>query len=131
MQKLKKLLLIGIMAALTMLPVFGGIAGVVSAAPNAKSEICEGIGGGGGANCAVAGQPSVNGTIKTVINIFSAIAGIAAVIMIIVGGFRFITSNGDSGGIAAARRTVLYAAVGLVVVAISQTLVKFIVDRIT
>ncbi|HYH75068.1 MAG TPA: pilin [Candidatus Saccharimonadales bacterium] len=129
MQKLKKLLLIGFMAGLTMLPVFAGVTNVASAAANAKQEICEGLGGSG--SCTVSGQPSINATIKKIIDIFSAIAGIAAVIMIIVAGFRFITANGDSGTVSSARKTVMYAVVGLIVVALSQTLVKFVIDKIT
>jgi hypothetical protein len=131
MQKLKKLLLIGVMAALTMLPVFGGVTSVASAAPDAKSEICSGLGGSGGASCSVSGQPNINTTIKKIVDIASAIAGITAVIMLVVAGFRFITANGDSGSVASARRTVMYAVVGLVVVAISQTLVKFVIDKVT
>jgi cytochrome bd-type quinol oxidase subunit 2 len=131
MRRISTILLTGIIAAFALLPVFGGIApATASAAPNAKSEICAGIGGSGGGNCNVNGQPTINGTLKRIINIFSTVAGIASVIMIIIGGFRYITSGGDSGTVASAKRTVLYALIGLVVVGISQILVWFVLANI-
>jgi Tfp pilus assembly protein PilN len=48
--------------------------------------------------------------------------------MIIYGGFRYVTSAGDSSKITAARQTIMYALVGLVVVALSQLLVKFVLN---
>src|SRR5688572_31364612 len=45
------------------------------------------------------GTSRINNIITDAINIFSIIVGIIAVIMIIVGGFKYITSGGDSGNI--------------------------------
>ena len=60
---------------------------------------------------------------------FSAIVGIIAVVMIIVGGIKYITSGGDSGNVTAAKNTILYAVIGLVVVALAQIIVKFVLGR--
>ncbi len=73
----------------------------------------------------------VDGIITTVINIISIVVGIVAVIMIIIGGFKYITSNGDSGAVSGAKNTILYAIVGLVVVALAQIIVRFVVNRLT
>ncbi len=69
--------------------------------------------------------------VKNVINIISLVVGIAAVVMIIIGGLRYVTSNGDSGQVGNAKNTILYAVVGLVVVALAQVIVRFVVDRAT
>ncbi len=63
--------------------------------------------------------------VKRIVNIVTLIVGIIAVIMIIVGGFRYVTSGGDSGKTASARNTVVYALVGLIVVVFAQIIVKF------
>jgi hypothetical protein len=63
---------------------------------------------------------------KQVINIISLFAGIAAVVMIIVGGFRYITSAGNPESTKSAKNTILYAAVGLVVIASAQLIVHFV-----
>ncbi len=73
----------------------------------------------------------VNDTVKLGLNLFSAIVGIISVVMIIVGGIRYITSGGDSGKVSAAQNTVLYAVIGLVVVALAQIIVQFVLKKFT
>ena len=69
--------------------------------------------------------------VTTVLNIFSIVVGIVAVVMIVVGGFKYITSGGDSGKITSAKNTIVYAVIGLVVVALAQFIVKFVLSRVT
>ncbi len=71
----------------------------------------------------------LNDIIKLVINIFSMVVGIIAVIMIIVGGLKYITSSGDSGNVTSAKNTILYAIIGLVIVALAQIIVKFVLNK--
>jgi hypothetical protein len=73
----------------------------------------------------------VNTIIKTVINIFSLVVGVIAVIMIIIGGLKYITSGGDSGNVTGAKNTILYAIIGLVIVALSQIIVRFVLAKVT
>jgi hypothetical protein len=94
----------------------------------AKTDVCAGIGLTGG-NCGDKGA-GVTTVVKGIINILSIIVGIAAVIMIIVGGFKYITSAGDTNGIASAKNTVIYALVGLVIVALAQTIVFFVMGKV-
>jgi hypothetical protein len=68
--------------------------------------------------------------IQDVINIFSLIVGVVSVIMIIIGGLKYITSGGDSGNVTGAKNTILYAVIGLVVVALSQFIVHFVLGRV-
>lgn len=57
-------------------------------------------------------------------------AGIVAVIVIIVGGIRYVTSNGDASGVKAAKNTVLYAVVGLVVVIMAAAITSFVISSV-
>src|SRR5579859_6666923 len=61
--------------------------------------------------------------VRTVINLLSVVVGVVAVIMIIVGGFRYITSGGSDTGVTGAKNTILYAIIGLIIVALAQVLV--------
>lgn len=72
-----------------------------------------------------------NRLIKNIINIFSIVVGVVAVIMIIVGGFRYITSGGNDSSVSGAKNTILYAVVGLVVVALAQIIVRFVLTKTT
>lgn len=75
------------------------------------------------------GTNQVNNAVKLGLNLFSAIVGIIAVVMIIVGGIKYITSGGDSGNITSAKNTIMYAVIGLVVVALAQIIVNFVLER--
>ena len=73
----------------------------------------------------------VNQMIRLVINIFSLIVGVISVIMIIIGGLKYITSGGDSGNVSGAKNTILYAVIGLIVVALAQVIVRFVLQKAT
>lgn len=97
-----------------------------------KQAACQGIGQAGGTDCGGSGTGSeVNRLVATTVNILSWIVGIAAVIMIIVGGFRYVISGGDSNAISGAKTTILYALIGLVVALLAQGLVQFVLTRAT
>lgn len=73
----------------------------------------------------------LNSLVTSVISLLSWAIGVVAVFMIIVGGFKYITSGGDTAGVTAAKNTILYAIIGLVIVALAQVIVKFILGRIS
>ena len=77
------------------------------------------------------GTQKINTLITDIINIFSAVVGVISVIMIIVGGFQYITSGGDTGKVGTAKTTIIYAIVGLIVVAFAQFLVQFVLNKVT
>ena len=98
-----------------------------------NDSICEGaeiaLGGQGCTNDSAAAT-TVSKLIKQIINIISVVVGVVAVIMIIIGGLRYITSGGDSSSVSSAKNTILYAIVGLVVVALAQLIVRFVIGRL-
>ncbi|GMR03305.1 MAG: hypothetical protein BMS9Abin21_138 [Thermodesulfovibrionia bacterium] len=53
-------------------------------------------------------------------------AGIALFIVLLVGGFKYITSSGDPKNVEAARRTLTYAILGFVLVASAYLILRFI-----
>ena len=58
------------------------------------------------------------------------LVGAISVIMIIIGGLRYVLSNGDPKATGAAKDTILYAAIGVVVAIVAYAIVKFVVDNI-
>ncbi len=71
-----------------------------------------------------------NSTFDIIVNTaFIAIGG-WAVLFLVIGGIRYIISNGDQAQIQKAKNTVLYAAVGLVVALLGFTIVQFILGRL-
>jgi hypothetical protein len=58
------------------------------------------------------------------------VVGAVSVIMIIVGGLRYVTSNGDSKQAESARNTILYAVIGIIVAIASYAIVTFVTANI-
>jgi hypothetical protein len=73
---------------------------------------------------------SLSTTLTNIVNVLSVIIGVGAVIMLIISGLRYVTSAGDSGQITSAKHTFIYALVGLIIVALAQSLVKFVINRV-
>ncbi|HET7640351.1 MAG TPA: pilin [Ktedonobacteraceae bacterium] len=129
-----KRLLLTVLASLSL--AFGLIAvqvpGLVAAADNtAKQQVCDGIGAVSNGDSCTTGGGTLNDIIAVVVNLLSAIIGVIAVIMLIFAGYRYITSGGDSSKVTSAKNTLVYALIGLVVVAMSQFIVKFVIQRAT
>jgi len=70
-------------------------------------------------------------TITNIVNILSIVVGIVAVVMIILAGFRYVTSGGKQESIASAKNTIMYAIVGLIIVALAQTIARFVLQKST
>ena len=75
-------------------------------------------------------KSSVNNIINTIINVFSWVVGVVAVIMVIFGGFRYVTAAGNETKTKAAKDTILFALIGIIIVALAQTIVKYVIDLV-
>lgn len=72
----------------------------------------------------------VPGIIRIVINIIIFLVGAVAVMMLVISGFRFVASNGDSNAVGEARKGAMYAVIGIVVAFLAYALVDFIVGQL-
>ncbi len=71
------------------------------------------------------------GVFATVADTLVYLAGALAVIVLIYGGLRYVTSTGDASRVKAAKDTIIYGIVGLVVAILAYAIVKFVVSSIT
>lgn len=70
------------------------------------------------------------GIISKIIQTLIFVVGAVSVIMIVIGGFRYVMSAGDSSAVNDAKNTVLYAIVGLVVAISAQAILTFVLNRL-
>ena len=99
---------------------------------SSKSDACSGIALDNSNGCATqAGSLTFDKVLSDVLNLLSVLVGIVALIMIIIAGLRYITANGDSGNVQTARQTITYAVIGLIIVALAQFIVQFVLTRAT
>lgn len=117
-----KKLLTGIIASVF---VFGAVAlsPMVALAEPADS-VQQGITAAGG------GDPgmSFDASVKNIVNILLYLLGAIAVVMIVIGGIRYATSNGEASSIKSAKDTILYAVIGLIVAIMAYAIVNFFVN---
>lgn len=75
-------------------------------------------------------QNPVVSKINVAATIVALIAGVAAVVMIIVSGLTFVSSGGNPEAVASAKKQLTYAIAGLVIVALAWAITRFVVDVI-
>jgi len=68
------------------------------------------------------------GIFRTITNVLLFILGAISVIMIIIGGLRYVVSGGNSTAVTAAKNTILYAIVGVIVALLAYAIVNFVLD---
>lgn len=134
MKKVKQLLMsIGVLS-LFLLPGVAATNLALAEDLDIGGRICTGVeiqNPDGTTQCQEDGEGGLAGLVKKIINIFSWVVGVVAVIMIIIAGFKYITSGGNDSQVASAKNTILYAIVGLVIVALAQVIVRFVLNNIT
>lgn len=72
----------------------------------------------------------VSNIVKTITDVMFFIIGALAVVMIIYSGIRYTTSAGNPAGVTAAKNSLTYSIVGLVVAILSYAIVNFIVSQL-
>lgn len=70
------------------------------------------------------------GVIIKVIDMLGYVVGVASIIMVIFGGMKFITANGDASKVSSARDTILYALIGIAVFVSSRIIVQFVLSKL-
>lgn len=63
---------------------------------------------------------------NTITNTLLFLVGVISVIMLIIGGIRYVISGGDQNAVTAAKNTILYAIIGIVVAFLAFAAVKFV-----
>jgi cytochrome bd-type quinol oxidase subunit 2 len=98
-------------------------------AESATDAIKCGANGAASGDCGTNPSGSLSNTVTSIVNLLSLVVGIVAVIMIMVAGLRYVTSAGNAESAKSARNTIIYAVIGLVVVALAQVIVHFVLDK--
>lgn len=70
------------------------------------------------------------GIFTTVTNILLFLIGVLSVIMLIIGGLRYVLSGGNATAVTAAKNTILYAIVGIVVAILAYAIVHFVINSL-
>lgn len=74
---------------------------------------------------------SGDGLFKKITNVLLFIIGAVSVIMLVIGGIRYTISSGDQNQVTAAKNTILYAIVGIIVALLAYAVVNFVITSFT
>ncbi len=72
----------------------------------------------------------LNDLIKTIINTVIFAVGMVAVIMIIIGGVNYATSQGDTQKVKKGKDTIMYGIIGLVIAILAYAIVNFVLSAL-
>ena len=98
---------------------------VVAQSP--AQQMRDGVNQIGGSEAGTSG--SLLPLVQNGVNVFLFIIGAVAVVMIVWGGFKYVTSRGESADVTSAKNTILYAVVGLIVAILAYAIVDFVIDQ--
>jgi hypothetical protein len=105
-----------------------------AATATCATDVTSGLAGGAGCAQGANQQSDLfgsNGIFKTITNVLLFVIGAISVIMLIIGGIRYVVSGGDAGAVTSAKNTILYAVVGIVVAILAYALVNFVITSFT
>lgn len=75
------------------------------------------------------GKASLMGRADTIINVALGVIGLVAVVMIIFGGFFYVTSQGNPENVKKGKNTIMYGVIGLVVALLAFAIVNFVLSE--
>lgn len=73
---------------------------------------------------------ALKNNIITILNSLVAVIGLVCVVMVIIGGFTYMTSSGDASKVKKGKDTIMYGIVGLVIVALAFAIVNFVIANV-
>ena len=116
-------------AGLLLVPVLALGISAVAGSVDVSAQILNGLNsvntGNGPTNLTGTG-----GAFTTIVNVLLFIIGAVSVIMLIYGGIRYTTSGGNANSVTAAKNTIMYAIIGLVIAIFAFAIVNFVVGEL-
>ena len=70
-------------------------------------------------------------SISTILKLVLGLAGGVALLVVVLAGFRFVTSQGNPEATTKSRNTIIYALIGLVVCTLAYSIVTFVLERLS
>lgn len=114
---------IGVTTGLTTVPTYADTSCNNICCSDASDEVKAASGCGGSTT-------NLTDAVMFIINGILSILAVVAVIVIVIGGVQYMTSTGDPGKTKKAKDTILYACIGLIIVALAAVIVNFVISVI-
>lgn len=113
-------LLSSCLATFTPLPVFASADTICSSSAPDEVKKAAGCSGGG----------DITGVVTNILNGIIAVMGFVAVIFVVVGGVQYMTSAGDTQKTEKAKKTIIYALIGMAVCVLAFAIVNYAIVNV-
>jgi hypothetical protein len=77
------------------------------------------------------GQGDIKGTTASIINVVLGVLGIIAVVIILAGGFKWMTAGGNEDKVGEAKKLITQGAIGLVIIFAAWGIASFVISQLT
>ena len=126
MKKYLKIISVGITAAFVMTLIVPAVAGAVSSPPTSPTELLN-------QTAEKSGQTTTRSLPEIIGNIIQWILGLVGVVLLIMfiyGGVLYATSAGNEEKVETGKKVMLYAIIGVVIIALSFALTRYVIDAL-
>jgi hypothetical protein len=75
--------------------------------------------------------PADANALNQILSLVFQITGSIALLMVVIGGFRYIVAHGDPSAVSQAKNTILYAIIGLIISISAYAIVNLVITKVT
>lgn len=93
-----------------------------------RNQACAAFSASG--TCQDGSETSFSDVWENIINVATFAVGLVSVLLILIGGLRYVLSSGDPQATAGAKNTIIYAIVGLIIAIVARSIVVFVLTRL-
>lgn len=76
------------------------------------------------------GNQDIRTTIASIINVLMGLLGIIAVVIILLGGFKWMTAGGNEDKVGEAKKLIMQGIIGLVIILSAWAIARFVIDSL-
>lgn len=76
------------------------------------------------------GTKDIRATIASIINVALGLLGIVAVVIVLIGGFKWMTAGGEQGKVDEAKKLITSGIIGLAIIVSAYAIAQFVVDSL-
>ena len=76
------------------------------------------------------GGRDIRSTAATIINVAMGLLGIIAVVIILIGGFKWMTAGGNEENVAGAKKMIIQGVIGLAIILASWAIARFVLESL-
>jgi len=81
-------------------------------------------------NTIALGNRDIRQTVASIINVLMGLLGIVAVVMILMGGFKWMTAGGEEEKVGEAKQYIIQGIVGLVIILSAWAIARFVLTQL-